>query len=86
MKGQEVHVPSFIMDIYKDYDSVWNRNRVRPFAVRGALPPPSPKAEKKEEEKKMEEGGMSSGPVSQPQPVKSSSLPPVEPSNQLSEE
>ena len=66
MKGQEVHVPSFIMDIYKDYDSVWNRNRVRPFAVRGALPPPSPKAEKKEEEKKMEEGGMSSGPVSQP--------------------
>lgn len=29
MEGSQVPVPSFIMDIYNDYDSEWNRNKVR---------------------------------------------------------
>ena len=60
------------MQIYENYDSVWNRNRVRrPAPVRSSLPPPS--AEEKREEKKDE--GMSSGPISRPQPVMSSGPP-----------
>jgi hypothetical protein len=32
MQGKDVPVPSFIMDIYRDYDSEWNQNKVRNIA------------------------------------------------------